>query len=401
MKKKGYINIYICIYVVLFLIIPVTVIDAILPKLYDLLKLISVSIMFICIFIKIIKDKKIDNFDLIMFINSIALLIISTLKHTIMYNVAFSIISLFVIPVFVKNSLSKSKNALQALYYLYVAIVLLNSITILYKIKISYQTYFFIGGKNAVSLTIVPAMLIIYIYSVSKYGKLTYFNIAMLMLCIISLIASGSSTAIVIAAIIIMYYFTLVKKINISLKKYIFIYLVIFILIVFGTAILEHTFLNTIIKEAFNKDLTFTNRTKLWEISLEYFLKSPIIGYGKNNTIIYDNTRGMLDQSHNMILQLLLSGGVVSLVLFIITIYISYNKLNFKNNMEKTILFYFFVYSIIGLTESIVFIYQLWMMFSIGYSINKICEINKKDYDENMKEDKYDKKNNFINKKIY
>ena len=390
MKKNFYLNLYIIIYLVLFFIIPITCVDAIIPKIYDIIQLCTISFMLICLFFGKIKSRKIDKFDLAMIIISIVLFGSSCIKHTIDYKVAFSIITLFTIPVFLKETFKKSINPIQALYYLYVIIIILNIITSFNKMKIGYQYQTFIGGKNSISLTVIPAMLIIHMYSLLKYNKVTKFNGILLIICVSSLLLSNSSTAIVIAILIILYFLTSVKKIHLSLRKIIIIYMLIFVLIVFGNAILEKTFLNTIVEQIFNKNLTFTSRTKLWDISWEHFLKSPIIGYGKNNTIIYNNTGGALDQSHNMILQLLLAGGICSLFSLFFIIYISFNKLNSKNKIGRILLFYFFVYIINGLTESIIFVNQLWMFFAIAYSIKEISNNFKK---LNVNEENYDKKN--------
>lgn len=378
MKEKN-INIYVCMYFLLFLIIPVTILDPIAPKLYDLFKLFSVSIMLLCICIQFFKNKRMDYFDLVMFANMVVLLLISAIKGTLNYNISFSIIELFAIAVFLKNSFYKSYNSFKALYCIYVIIVIVNFITFFYKINFNYLSYYFIGGKNAISLTIIPAMLVIHMYSLLNYNRITTFNGIILILCILSLFISKSSTAIIVAFITTIGYFLIFsKKINISLKKYILLYLSIFFIVLFCTSILEKSFFGSMIENMFNKDITFSNRSELWNFSYKYFLNSKIFGYGKGNKIIYDFTNGLLSQSHNMVLELLLTGGIVSLILFLLVIYISNFKLDYKNNIDKIVLFYLFIYCIIGLTESIVFSNQLWMIFSIGYSIEKLRDHYKK-----------------------
>ena len=97
-----------------------------------------------------------------------------------------------------------------------------------------------------------------------------------------------------------------------------------------------------------------------------------------------------------MILQLLLAGGTISLGLFFAIIYITNKKLkdNDKEHVNHIILFYFFMYAIVGLTESIVFNNQLWMMLAIGYSIDKLYENYKSVFKEEKKEENYDKEVN-------
>lgn len=395
MKNMKIENIYIVIYIFLFIIVPITCIDAIFPIAFDIIKLISVSSMSIYLLIQFIKEKKLDKFDIIMIINSIALIIISAITQTITLKNTFAMLSIAVITIFFKKSLSKSNASIKALYYLYVTIVILNVITIFFRMKVNGVDFFFIGGKNAISLTIIPAMLIIYMYSLLKYNKLTYFNMGMLILCFVSLIVSKSTTAIIVAIVLVCKLLASFLKLKISFAQYAITYIVISVLIIFGLPYITNTPLNDAFQKVFNKNLTFTHRTELWQESYERFLDSPIIGYGKNNDIIQKYTKGDLDQCHNMLLEAMLTGGSIALLLLIMAFIISANKLDKNNKTDRVMLFYLFLYAIIGLVESITYIYQLWMMLAIAYTLKDISKNNQLIIQENKElEDKEDVKEN-------
>jgi exopolysaccharide production protein ExoQ len=76
--------------------------------------------------------------------------------------------------------------------------------------------------------------------------------------------------------------------------------------------------------------LTGTGRSFIWELSWGLIKKAPILGYGFNSTFtIFMDEAYLLagdvgvyifPHSHNLVLQLLLYGGIIALVLFVLPI---------------------------------------------------------------------------------
>lgn len=354
--------------------IPNTILEPIQPKLFDGIRLVSTIIMTFYIAIVTLKEKKIDKFDIVLILNAVIILIASALNKTITINNTFSTISVFIVAMYVKKSLKYSDNVMAALYYLYSSIIILNFITFFIRINVNYVNMFFIGGKNSVSITVIPAILIIHTYSILKYDSLTKWNKLLIVVSIVSLIISKSTTAIIVAMILIIYYafyYILHGKINIGVKGYTALYAFLFIMVVFVSQFIANTKVNAIVEDILGKNLTFTNRTQLWNETIDKFMDSPLIGLGKNNKVIYSFTNGKLDQSHNMILELLLTGGIVSLVAFICAVYYATKNLDSKDEISKLILFNIFSFFAIGLTESVTFNYQLWVILAISYSYGK------------------------------
>ena len=66
------------------------------------------------------------------------------------------------------------------------------------------------------------------------------------------------------------------------------------------------------------KDLTFTNRTRMWSSAGELFAQSPIIGYGiVDNEWYVSNMDSFAKGPHNFIYGILINGGLVLMFLFI------------------------------------------------------------------------------------
>lgn len=70
--------------------------------------------------------------------------------------------------------------------------------------------------------------------------------------------------------------------------------------------------------EVLGKDLTFTNRTTLWDAALRVIAESPIWGYGNvNEEWFFSKMSSAAVGPHNFILGLLINGGIIALVLYV------------------------------------------------------------------------------------
>ncbi len=102
-------------------------------------------------------------------------------------------------------------------------------------------------------------------------------------------------------------------------------------------------FLNPIIQTLFNKDLTFSNRTRAWAAAFLSFLEKPIFGTGILSSEQAIETLGSLSymQAHNEWLQCLWQGGIVLFVILLLILFsiakennrLHNSKLNLMSNM--------------------------------------------------------------------
>jgi O-antigen ligase len=102
-----------------------------------------------------------------------------------------------------------------------------------------------------------------------------------------------------------------IKRPRLLLTIFVIIYIAFFLVIVWaGNSIEEIDLMTRFIENVLSKDTTFTKRTDIWSNAIYKIQQSPWLGYGVQNTdwnITHLNASG----PHNLLLMLLLQGGVV------------------------------------------------------------------------------------------
>ena len=94
-----------------------------------------------------------------------------------------------------------------------------------------------------------------------------------------------------------------------------------------------------IIEDVLGKDITFTNRTRLWDAAGSKFAESPIIGYGWVDTEWYTSEMDSFAIGpHNYIYSVLITGGVTLLSLLIIAIGLVFRRISTKSDKHANIL---------------------------------------------------------------
>lgn len=94
-----------------------------------------------------------------------------------------------------------------------------------------------------------------------------------------------------------------------------------------------------IIEDVLGKDITFTNRTRLWDAAGSKFAESPIIGYGWVDTEWYTSEMDSFAIGpHNYIYSVLITGGVTLLSLLIIAIGLVFRRISTKFDKHANIL---------------------------------------------------------------
>ena len=125
------------------------------------------------------------------------------------------------------------------------------------------------------------------------------------------------------------------------------------------------------------KDITFTGRTYLWDTAFIYILKKRIIGYGISEKMLVAQS-GIAYSPHNLILQILLAGGAISLIIFVALYVMSGSKLKSYYKLSNILAVAIFTYLITSLTESTMNTQYLYLLFVLAYNVDLIT-LNKKD----------------------
>lgn len=375
--KNIKINMEIILYILLFIPFINMSVFSQYSNIKEIIRCISLIIMVIFLFKK---DLKIDKFDILTIIFSLYIIMISFVNRNLSFGITVSVLQLFIICRFVKERLKKSNKMLTTLYILYSVVAVINFIPIIGK-NVTENYSYFLGGKNALSMVLIPTLYFISIYSIVKYRKITIKNLALSMIIIATMFISGSGTGIVLSVIALIC-MLLIDKINVNKKVLFIAYIIIFLVVLNLQAFNNIGIIRTIVVDYLQKDLTLTGRTEIWDKVINYITDSFLVGYGKGNSIV--SSFSNVSECHNMFLEIMLCGGMILLVNYILIIKETFSKCNYsknklKNKLNNTSLIFVFLFFIIGLTESVPFKIEIWIMFTITYSIDNILKNKEKD----------------------
>jgi O-antigen ligase len=158
----------------------------------------------------------------------------------------------------------------------------------------------------------------------TKQGRFKLFLLLLVSFGTVIFVGSMTSTVGLGMMTIYILIHNFIKRPRLFLTIFIFVYIAFFLVIVWaGNSIEEIDLMTRFIENVLSKDTTFTKRTDIWSNAIYKIQQSPWLGYGVQSTdwnITYLNASG----PHNLLLMLLLQGGIVLcgaflyLVLFVI-----------------------------------------------------------------------------------
>lgn len=316
----------------------------------------------VLIILLLIKKGKISKSYLVMVmfcIFPIVLTILNSGNITLAINLFGSVLALSYLFEFEGNKIK----FLEALLLCFKIVIYINFITMILFPKGLYSTgnamigtatsNWFLGFKNTMVVYFLPAYVLSYIHKNLTNKKLSY--IIMSCVIIISILLSGSTTTLIGG--IIMFVFTIFDKLRnkhkiFNLKNYSIASFAIFLSIV---VLKIQNLFSFLIVNILKKDLSFTNRTFLWNTTLKYIFEKPIWGYGISNEIVRNRmyNSSTIITAHNQILEYMYIGGIIELLLFVILIILVVKncKKLYNDKNVQIISLGFFVYQILNLTE--------------------------------------------------
>lgn len=127
------------------------------------------------------------------------------------------------------------------------------------------------------------------------------------------------------------------------------------------------------------KDMTFTNRTNMWDAALRVIGESPIWGYGYvNEKWFFSNMSSQAVGSHNFILGILINGGIIGLGLYLYIFYLALRKLiAYKDYYSNVIFIGIASLSIMMLMEYYPVQFPFYL-FTLAYYYEQITEATTK-----------------------
>ncbi|WP_374047994.1 O-antigen ligase family protein [uncultured Finegoldia sp.] len=164
-------------------------------------------------------------------------------------------------------------------------------------------------------------------------------SILLLTISILSILYGKSATSII--GLLIIVFCLIIKSSKLSLIHFYFISLSFFTLIV----VLGREYkIVYYISMFFNRSITFTGRTNIWNSALYYINKKPLLGHGLETSLITIAKFNFVSP-HNRYLYILYTGGMLGFALFTYFVFkiwrISKNNYkNYSNNITYRSLYY-------------------------------------------------------------
>lgn len=327
--------------------------------------------------VKHITDKKLRYlFLLIVFM---AFLIYTTMRNS------FDVVR--IIPIFMKvmgvvllftpYMARYNRDVIHILAKVYTIIIALNLILMIILPNAFGDGYLIANNYNQFGSIIIATVLLTYLDYKYTRKKLTMYLRFFMSVTTVAIPGSMTST---IAMILLILYFMMIK--SMKLKKLgilsLFVFVILFFsLFVVGQSVIYYNPKFTELMDMLGKDVTFSGRTPMWINALLRIAYSPIYGHGfYTNDWALVNIRGV--NSHNIILNLFLHGGVILFALFmIIVIYVirQINKSKIKAN-KQDLLFSFLVFLLMSQLEvyhySMIFLFYFILIIGSYYNNPKI-----------------------------
>lgn len=294
------------------------------------------------------KLKKINYFDIFVFIFIFFEFYSSSINHQINISLFISTIKLLALFYTAKFGISYNVKQYVKVFANYLMIItFLNTISsiLVYPNALFYDQsdllspLFFIGGDN----TSIRIYILCILFNFLNYNflqtnfKIIITNLAnMLLFCLVRDLGTGKVCWLIIVFGII---YLMLKKTKIPRNIIYIILIVQIVLFVILVLISNIDIFSYFIINVLNRDLTLTDRTVIWKITIEKIIQKPLFGngyvYGKDFQRMLPYIIGV--NAHNTYLMIMFIGGFVLFSVLIIIFIITIKK--YDNRDHKKLMF--------------------------------------------------------------
>ena len=253
------------------------------------------------------------------------------------------------------------------------------------QIVTGYTENWFLGYRNIHILIILPTLVFSFLYSYMDGEKIKLRTKLLIIISTISVLMGMSATTIIgtsIFLILVLFkdYFIRFTKMNI--KTFIIIVVTMFLGIVIFRV---QNFLTFFITGIFDRSMTFTGRTYIWDNVMESIKNSPLFGYGIEHRVdrVLRATRVVAYHAHNAFLEILFRGGIVLLTSFSLIIFNSAKSLLMeKNNLTWLLSVTIFTYLMMMQFEAYSMV-MFMVIIVIGYNWKYLIDKKEDEVHEN------------------
>lgn len=223
------------------------------------------------------------------------------------------------------------------------------------KLGVTERAEYFIGGKNHISIFLIPATFTVMMDSHLQRQKITWFVFLYAAVASAMVFLAGSATGI-ITAIAMIVGVLWIRKFKPNVAVMMIGMIVIQVVLVFFVGMLSNSPLWIRILNLLGKDETLTSRAIIWEQSINIIRNNLFLGVGRGAGIRYTSNWGytrITSEAHNFFLEYLLEGGIVGLVLYGTLLWLAVRKLNMDVKLHRIIFICFMVMLVNGLAEAV------------------------------------------------
>lgn len=182
-----------------------------------------------------------------------------------------------------------------------------------------FYVYHFLGIDNFQAPILIPYMFLVALRSTMKTGDLDWFAYCMIGVCALSLLLVWSATGLMGLAVALMFLLFFYQRRGQTLFNFVTAECVGFGLFFSVVLFRLQNLFAFFIEGVLHKGLSFTGRTDIWDKAIAMFLKSPFLGYGLGQKgKVYRLSKGKYYHAHNVFLEILMEGGIFSLIAYLL-----------------------------------------------------------------------------------
>ncbi|MBR5824542.1 MAG: O-antigen ligase family protein [Paludibacteraceae bacterium] len=247
----------------------------------------------------------------------------------------------------------------------------------------SPSAHFYIDGKAAFILgrnynSMGPVLLAAIITNAFYFYNTRRMLWNLVMISIISFFTvqfMGSMTSTVgIGLTVFFMFFSIFKGARLSLSLFLVFILFFNFILLYLQMEIDNNYAVWFVEDILGKDMTFTDRARVWFEAVNLILDSPVLGYGIQSPEWFDYHFNVLS-AHNFILTMLLKGGFILLGLFIAIMVVSVKKANENINSGVTFLQFGCCSFLLMMTmESYSMMFVFYYLFLNYFSVNLYLE---------------------------
>ena len=195
-------------------------------------------------------------------------------------------------------------------------------------------------------------------------------TVIMCFVCVLTPVMLGSMTSAVGCTLVFLFFLIPNTKLRkLIIVSFFIFYLVFQAFVVFlQSDVSDNKEVTYFVEDVLGKELTFSDRTRVWAVAYTMIEDSPKTGYGLRSTDWFDDQLRVLS-AHNIILQMLIYGGIVLLSAFILVIVIAIRRsLKDRSKISDTMLFGVGVFFFMMMMENYSIVLIFYMLNILFYT---------------------------------